>query len=173
MLVACSSKQPLPSVSVPRIGRQQRMRGLKKRRKKQQSAVVKTLHARFECTRDGLYGSRQHFRNANVIVTRDLIRSNGRNRRTGASWRTEATLAYLAMPFTSKWHRRNCFTYFKVKKRLRYDKKKLANSSTIVAALLLVAAIHHSRAPHNFFSRICRSRRTPRDFTLTRKVFSV
>ena len=62
---------------------------------KKHGVVVKTMYPCFECTPDGLYGSRQHFRNANVIVTRDLIHSSGWNWRTRraslcyATWRTK------------------------------------------------------------------------------------
>lgn len=83
---------------------QARIRQRVARAKKKNTAsrvVVKTMYPCFEYTPDGLYGSRQHFRNANVIVTRDLIRSSGRNWRATRGfrvmWRTKGTLAYLAM----------------------------------------------------------------------------
>lgn len=76
-VAACSSKQPVSSVSVSHIA----YAGIRRRvaRAKKHGIVVKTMYPCFEYTPDGLYGSRQHFRNANVIVTRDLIRPSERN----------------------------------------------------------------------------------------------
>ena len=93
MFAACSSKQPMSSVSVPHIARS--YTPASSAGKKTHGVVVKTMYPCFECTPDGLYGSRQHFRNANVIVTRDLIHSSGWNWRTRraslcyATWRTK------------------------------------------------------------------------------------
>ena len=105
VFAACSSKQPVSSVSVSHIAYARIRRRVA--RAKKHGIVVKTMYPCFEYTPDGLYGSRQHFRNANVIVTRDLIRPSERNWRAPASrrvasrqfrvmWRTKETSARLA-----------------------------------------------------------------------------